>query len=43
VRQPNSKLEAIAAARAVFEEAGFTVVVCADQAGACRSRGAAEI
>src|SRR4029453_9882636 len=32
-RQPNSKLEAIAAARAVFEEAGFTVVVCADQAG----------
>jgi len=33
VRQPNSKPEAIAAARAVFEEAGFTVVVCADQAG----------
>ena len=33
VRQPNSKPEAIAAARAVFEAAGFTVVVCADQAG----------
>jgi len=33
VRQPNSKLEAIEAARAVFEAAGFTVVVCADQAG----------
>ena len=33
VRQPNTKPEAIAAARAVFEAAGFTVVVCADQAG----------
>ena len=33
VRQPNSKPKAIAAARTVFEEAGFTVVVCADQAG----------
>ena len=33
VRQPNTKPEAIAAARAVFEEAGFTVVVCADQPG----------
>jgi 3-hydroxybutyryl-CoA dehydrogenase len=33
VRQPNSKPEAIAAARAVFEAADFTVVVCADQVG----------
>jgi 3-hydroxybutyryl-CoA dehydrogenase len=33
VRQPRTKPEAIAAARAVFEAAGFTVVVCADQAG----------
>ena len=33
VRQPNSKPEAIAAAKAMFEAAGFTVVVCADQAG----------
>jgi len=33
VRQPNSKPEAIAAAKALFEGAGFTVVVCADQAG----------
>lgn len=33
VRQPNSRPEAIAAARAMFEGAGFTVVVCADQAG----------
>jgi 3-hydroxybutyryl-CoA dehydrogenase len=33
VRQPNSKPEAIAAAKAMFEGAGFTVVVCADQAG----------
>lgn len=33
VRQPMSKAEAIAAARAVFEAAGLTVVVCADQAG----------
>jgi 3-hydroxybutyryl-CoA dehydrogenase len=33
VRQPRSKPEAIAAAKAMFEAAGFTVVVCADQAG----------
>jgi 3-hydroxybutyryl-CoA dehydrogenase len=33
VRQPRTKPEAIAAARAVFESAGFAVVVCADQAG----------
>jgi len=33
VRQPNSKAEAVEAARAVFEAAGFTVAVCADQAG----------
>jgi 3-hydroxybutyryl-CoA dehydrogenase len=33
VRQPRSKPEAIAAAKAVFEDAGFTVVMCADQAG----------
>ena len=33
VRQPRSKPEAIAAARAMFEAAGFTVVVCGDQAG----------
>ena len=33
VRQPNTKPEAIAAARALFENAGLTVVVCADQAG----------
>jgi 3-hydroxybutyryl-CoA dehydrogenase len=33
VRQPNSKPGAIAAAKAMFEGAGFTVVVCADQAG----------
>ena len=33
VRQPNSKPDAIAAAKVVFEGAGFTVVVCADQAG----------
>ena len=33
VRQPNTKAEAIAAAKAVFEAAGFTVVICADQAG----------
>jgi 3-hydroxybutyryl-CoA dehydrogenase len=33
VRQPNSKPEAITAAKAMFEAAGFTVVVCADQAG----------
>jgi 3-hydroxybutyryl-CoA dehydrogenase len=33
VRQPNTKPDAIAAAKAMFEGAGFTVVVCADQAG----------
>jgi 3-hydroxybutyryl-CoA dehydrogenase len=33
VRQPRTLESAIAAARAVFEAAGFTVVVCADQAG----------
>ena len=33
VRQPVSKPEAIAAAQRIFEDAGFTVVVCADQAG----------
>jgi 3-hydroxybutyryl-CoA dehydrogenase len=33
VRQPHSKPEAIAAAKAMFEAAGLTVVVCADQAG----------
>ncbi len=33
VRQPNSAQSAIAAARSVFESAGFTVVVCGDQAG----------
>ena len=33
VRQPRSRPEAIAAAKAMFETAGFTVVVCADQAG----------
>lgn len=33
VRQPRTKPEAIAAARAVFEAAGFVVVVSADQAG----------
>ena len=33
VRQPRTQGSAIAAARAVFEAAGFTVVVCADQAG----------
>jgi 3-hydroxybutyryl-CoA dehydrogenase len=33
VRQPNTRPEAIAAATAVFEAAGFTVVVCSDQAG----------
>lgn len=33
VRQPNTKPEAIAAAKAVFEAAGFTVVVCSDQVG----------
>lgn len=33
VRQPQSDPAAIEAARAVFEGAGLTVVVCADQAG----------
>lgn len=33
VRQPNTSQGALAAARAVFEEAGLTVVVCSDQAG----------
>ncbi len=33
VRQPRSEPEAVAAAKAMFEAAGFTVVVCADQAG----------
>jgi len=33
VRQPNSTPEAIAAAKSVFEAAGFTVVVCTDQVG----------
>jgi 3-hydroxybutyryl-CoA dehydrogenase len=33
VRQPRTAESAVAAARAVFEAAGFTVVVCSDQAG----------
>ncbi len=33
VRQPNTRAEAIAAARAVFEDAGLTVVVSTDQVG----------
>jgi 3-hydroxybutyryl-CoA dehydrogenase len=33
VRQPKTSEAAIAAARAVFEKAGLTVVVCNDQAG----------
>jgi 3-hydroxybutyryl-CoA dehydrogenase len=33
VRQPRTRPEAIAAAKTVFEAAGLTVVVCADQAG----------
>jgi 3-hydroxybutyryl-CoA dehydrogenase len=33
VRQPRTAESAIAAARAVFDAAGFTVVVCSDQAG----------
>lgn len=33
VRQPNTKPEAIAAAKVVFEAAGFTVVVSSDQVG----------
>jgi 3-hydroxybutyryl-CoA dehydrogenase len=33
VRQPGSKPEAVAAAKAIFESARLTVVVCTDQAG----------
>ncbi|MBN9889862.1 3-hydroxyacyl-CoA dehydrogenase NAD-binding domain-containing protein [Salipiger abyssi] len=33
VKQPNTDPQALAAARAVFEVAGFDVVVCADQPG----------
>src|SRR5262249_56616766 len=33
VRQPRTRPEAITTARALFEAAGLTVVVCADQAG----------
>ena len=33
VRQPNTKPEALAAAKALFEAAGFAVVVCSDQVG----------
>jgi 3-hydroxybutyryl-CoA dehydrogenase len=33
VRQPRTAESAIAAARGVFEAAGFTVVICSDQAG----------
>jgi 3-hydroxybutyryl-CoA dehydrogenase len=33
VRQPNTQQAAIDAARQVFEQAGFEVVVCSDQAG----------
>jgi 3-hydroxybutyryl-CoA dehydrogenase len=33
VRQPHTKAEAVAAAKAVFEAAGFAVVVCSDQVG----------
>lgn len=33
VRQPNTAPAALAAARAVFEAAGFTVAVCGDQPG----------
>lgn len=33
VRQPNTRPDAIAAARAVFEASGFVVVVSSDQAG----------
>lgn len=33
VRQPSTRPESIVAARAMFEAAGFTVVVCSDQAG----------
>jgi 3-hydroxybutyryl-CoA dehydrogenase len=33
VHQPNTRAEALTAARAIFEVAGFDVVVCADQPG----------
>lgn len=33
VRQPNSDPAAVAAAKSMFEAAGFTVCVCSDQAG----------
>ncbi len=33
VTQPRSEPEAIAAAKAVFESAGFTVAICSDKAG----------
>ena len=33
VRQPHTKPEAVAAAKAVFEAAGFAVVICTDQVG----------
>ena len=33
VRQPNTRPEAVAAAKSVFEATGFTVVVCTDQVG----------
>ncbi len=33
VRQPNTSATALAAARAIFEVAGFDVVICADQPG----------
>ncbi len=33
VRQPKTRLSSVQAARQVFEAAGFTVVVCSDQAG----------
>ena len=33
VRQPQTKPEAVAAAKAVFEVAGFAVVICSDQVG----------
>lgn len=33
VRRPETKEDAVSAARAIFEAAGFTVVVCSDQAG----------
>ncbi|GJD53114.1 Fatty acid oxidation complex subunit alpha [Methylobacterium crusticola] len=33
VRRPGTSADAVAAARAVFEEAGLAVVVCGDQAG----------